>query len=139
MAIKSLKACLDGSTPQTSNVNENHKVDEDLTGAPQSKKRKGYQLSDSRSSLNPDTVVLCLANVHVEWPITIGDSDSEKVKKGQRRHRKIATPHQKIASNNSITVEGLLRSSEKIVVISGAGISTNAGCELNYDLWIFLF
>ena len=31
-----------------------------------------------------------------------------------------------------IQVQELLRSSEKIVVISGAGISANAGCRLNF-------
>jgi hypothetical protein len=57
MAIKFLKACLDGSTPQASNINENHKADEDLTGATQSKKKKAYQLRGSRSSLIP--ILLC--------------------------------------------------------------------------------
>jgi hypothetical protein len=61
----------------------------------------------------------------------IDGSDSEKPKKRQRRGRKIASPPQMTASDNAITVKELLRSSEKIVVISGAGISTNAGCKLN--------
>ena len=128
MAINPVKAGLDGSTLQTSNVNGNHEVSENLAGAPQSK-RKAYKLGESRSILIPGCH--SIANIQVEWPIIIDGSDSEKPPKRQQRHRKIATPLKKRASDNAITMRELLRSSQKIVVISGAGLSTNAGCELD--------
>ena len=51
MAIKSVKADLDGSTLQTSIFNGNHEASGDLAGAPQSKKGKAYELGESRSIL----------------------------------------------------------------------------------------
>jgi hypothetical protein len=53
MAIKSVKAGLDGSTLQTSIFNGNHEVSGDLASAPQSKKGKAYKLGESRSILIP--------------------------------------------------------------------------------------
>jgi hypothetical protein len=46
VAIKSVKAGLDGSRLHISNVNGNHEIRSDLAGAPQSKKRKAYQLGE---------------------------------------------------------------------------------------------
>jgi hypothetical protein len=53
MAIKSVKAGLDGSKLHISNINGNHAIRSDLAGAPQPKKRKAYKLRESRSTLIP--------------------------------------------------------------------------------------
>jgi hypothetical protein len=51
MAIKSVKAGLDGNRLHVSNVKENRENRSDLAGAPQPKKRKAYKLGESRSTL----------------------------------------------------------------------------------------
>ena len=53
MAIKSVKASLDGSILQTSNVNRSHEVSGDLAGAPISMKRKAYKPGESPGILIP--------------------------------------------------------------------------------------
>jgi len=86
---------------------------------------------------SPDTALLCLANGYIDWPIIINDSDSLRAPdqgppKKPRRSQGGKEPLRKTPkSANSFRVQELLRSSKKVIVISGAGISANAGCGLN--------
>jgi hypothetical protein len=50
-----------------------------------------------------------------------------------KRDEEVETLYQKLPTRvDSFQVKELLRSSGKIVVISGAGTAANAGCRLNY-------
>ena len=84
----------------------------------------------------------CLANSGIENAIVIDEDEPspEKTAAVPRKRRrtgerdgKAETSHQlsSTSKDGSLRVQELLRSSKKIVVISGAGISANAGCRLN--------
>jgi hypothetical protein len=79
----------------------------------------------------------------MEDPIIIDGDESPPERAATMPHKKqrasktdeeVETLHQKSPTrvDSFIQVKKLLRSSGKIVVISGAGIAANAGCRLNY-------
>lgn len=82
------------------------------------------------------------SNVYSEHPIIIDDSTESKTKvKALPRKRQRTNHHDPLESACSTLskfseVNQLLRSSKKIVVVSGAGISAKAGCELIFCIII---
>jgi hypothetical protein len=128
------------TTFQAGNNANKDELDVDSAAAPNTKKRKAYP-QDGSQGKRPSTVPPPLTNSYIARPIIINDSDSPKqsafnrgfLEKKRRRNRESERPFQQILpADDFLRVKKLLRSSKKIFVISGAGISANAGSKLDF-------
>lgn len=113
---------------------DNQDANVDLASVLKSKKRKPCQLDGSQGK-SPRKCILEFAYKYTDRPITIDDPESaerglKRRQFGQQQRRQHTKgPIRVPIPVNIIRVRELLRSSRKVVVISGAGISANAGCK----------
>jgi hypothetical protein len=93
--------------------------------------------------VNTSVIIYDYSNVYSDHPIIIDDSTESKTKIKASPRKRRRTNHQDSLKPACSTlskfseVNQLLRSSKKIVVVSGAGISAKAGCELIFASLLF--
>lgn len=89
----------------------------------------------------PVIIVCHYSNSHPEHPIIIDDETEPRINMGALPQKRQRTNHHLDesvcpSSKELSEVNRLLRTSKRIVVISGAGISAKAGCELSLGIFI---